>query len=341
MNENIFQIARQQVDLVKSVLGKRFAFEDNSTNEVQSGYTTYGTLETPTALIVVRLSNHICSMNNWTTRYKPKLIANSKLARRMGNNLQLPYKERCFFSIVFKAFDYTPNDVGNWKAICREYVFNPLEIEKSGTIGNISKDCLKLNSNEIISINGQNPIDRIAKKANTTENNQINENRNMNKKQVIRINENQLRQIVKESVNKIVNEIKQLHQEPDNYNPFATGNERKQQMASIYRKDEKSIKQWNDMLNNLYKAIDCIDDTQGNYYGNGAIDIANKYGGQKSYKRVLLAKDYLQKAAKLISAARQDIFVLGKYNEDYHNEVDMDNVIPYSKDTEEFYNGVY
>ena len=91
MDENIFQIARMQVDSVKSVLGNRFVFEDNNTNEVQSGYTTYGTMETTSALIVVRVSNHICSMNNWTERYKPKRIPNKKLARKMIKNIQEPY----------------------------------------------------------------------------------------------------------------------------------------------------------------------------------------------------------------------------------------------------------
>lgn len=166
-NDKIYKIAKTQVDFVKSVLGKRFSFEDNNTNETNGGYTTYGTLETPTALIIVRVSNHICSMDNWTQRYKPKRIANKKLARRMENNLQTPYKDRCFFSVVFKAFDYQPNNVGSWRVICNEYTFDPLEIEENGSLGNIAQDCLKLNSNKSVSINGQAPTQRIAQKGNT------------------------------------------------------------------------------------------------------------------------------------------------------------------------------
>lgn len=208
-NDKIYKIAKTQVDFVKSVLGKRFSFEDNNTNETNGGYTTYGTLETPTALIIVRVSNHICSMDNWTQRYKTKRIANKKLARRMGNNLQTPYKDRCFFSVVFKAFDYQPNDVGSWRAICNEYTFDPLEIEENGSLGNIAQDCLKLNSNKSVSINGQAPTQRIAQKGNTIENNQqTNENKTMNKRQVIRLNENQLKQIINESLNRILNEYK-------------------------------------------------------------------------------------------------------------------------------------
>ena len=206
-NDKIYKIAKTQVDFVKSVLGKRFSFEDNNTNETNGGYTTYGTLETPTALIIVRVSNHICSMDNWTQRYKPKRIANKKLARRMGNNLQPPYKDRCFFSVVFKAFDYQPNDVGSWRAICNEYTFDPFEIEENGSLGNIAQDCLKLNSNKSVSINGQAPTQRIAQKGNTIENNQqIKENKKMNNKQTIRLNENQLKRIVMEAVNDMLKE---------------------------------------------------------------------------------------------------------------------------------------
>jgi hypothetical protein len=162
VNDKIYQLARVQVDMVKSALGKRFTFEDNNTNEPQGGYTTYGTLKTPNAIIVVRISNHICSMNNWTERYKPKLVANNKLLRRMGSNFQDPYKDRCFYSVVFKAFDYQPNDNGKWKAVCSEYVFNPLDVEENRTIGIIVQDCAKLNINQPVSINGVNPTTRTA-----------------------------------------------------------------------------------------------------------------------------------------------------------------------------------
>jgi hypothetical protein len=156
VNDRLYQLARAQVDMVKSALGKRFTFEDDPNNETESGYTTYGTVKTPTAIIVLRLSNHICSMKNWTERYKQKLIANNKLLKRMGRNLQDPYKDRCFYSVVFKSFDYKPNDIGKWKATCSEYVFNPLEVEENRSIGIIAQDCMKLSTNQSV-INGINP----------------------------------------------------------------------------------------------------------------------------------------------------------------------------------------
>lgn len=197
VNDRLYQLARAQVDMVKSALGKRFTFEDDPNNETESGYTTYGTVKTPTAIIVLRLSNHICSMKNWTERYKQKLIANNKLLKRMGRNLQDPYKDRCFYSVVFKSFDYKPNDIGKWKATCSEYVFNPLEVEENRSIGIIAQDCMKLSTNQSV-INGINPTIRTATITET-------KYTNMNKKQ-IRLTESDLKQIVKESVNKILSE---------------------------------------------------------------------------------------------------------------------------------------
>ena len=208
-NERIYQIARSQVDFVKTALKKRFDFkddnEDKNDNNTENGYTTYGTLKTPTAIIVLRISNHICSMDNWTARYKQKLVANNKLLRRMGHNIQDPYKDRCFYSIVFKAFDYQPNDVGSWKASCSEYVFNPLEIEKNRTIGEIVKDCVTLNQEKNVKINGVSPIIRVAKTSKINNHGNITDNKIMNK-MLIRLTESDLHRIVKESVNNILTE---------------------------------------------------------------------------------------------------------------------------------------
>ena len=155
---DIKQISIRQVGAVKTILAKSgFTFENVKEDSTKDGYTTYGTFKTPSAIIVVRLSNSICSMKNWTERYKPKLIAKPKLLRRTGKNTQDPYKERCFFSIVFKAFDYSVNDSGSWKAICNEYVFNPIEVEEGGTIGKIANDAKGLNRGKPNTINGIQP----------------------------------------------------------------------------------------------------------------------------------------------------------------------------------------
>ena len=234
---DIKQISIRQVGAVKTILAKSgFTFENVKEDSTKDGYTTYGTFKTPSAIIVVRLSNHICSMKNWTERYKPKLIAKPKLLRRMGKNIQDPYKERCFFSIVFKAFDYSVNDSGSWKAICNEYVFNPIEVEEGGTIGKIANDAKGLNRGKPSTINGIQPQIREVNNENenlpkatdkipqnisvdkdgnwvstngwgadyVSENKQYNTNRNM--KQTIKLRESELRRMIAESVRRVLNE---------------------------------------------------------------------------------------------------------------------------------------
>lgn len=161
---SILTIANNQVDLLKSTLGAaQFSFNDDKTEAPDmNGYTTYGYLETNTKIIVVRISNHICSMRNWTERYKPQLQPNKKMARRMGNNLQPQYKERCFFSIVFRAFTYQPNDSGTWRAKCNEYVFNPMEVNKNGLISTIAKDSRLLIRGNAIVIASITPNERVS-----------------------------------------------------------------------------------------------------------------------------------------------------------------------------------
>ena len=70
----IGQLSLRQISLVKSVLSKKgFSFKNVKEDSLKEGYTTYGTLKTSNAIIVVRLSNHTCSMKNWTERYKANI----------------------------------------------------------------------------------------------------------------------------------------------------------------------------------------------------------------------------------------------------------------------------
>ncbi len=206
----IGQLSLRQISLVKSVLSRKgFSFKNVKEDSLKEGYTTYGTLKTSNAIIVVRLSNHICSMKNWSERYKAKLKANPKLLKRMGRNVQDPYKERHFFSIVFNAFDYNPNDSGKWKAICNEYVFNPKEVEDNGSIAQIARDSSNLSNGQTISINGITPTERVAikekQKVVNKESKQYNTNMNKNK---IRLTESQLHNMISESVKRILSETR-------------------------------------------------------------------------------------------------------------------------------------
>ena len=206
----IGQLSLRQISLVKSVLSRKgFSFKNVKEDSLKEGYTTYGTLKTSNAIIVVRLSNHICSTKNWSERYKAKLKANPKLLKRMGRNVQDPYKERHFFSIVFNAFDYNPNDSGKWKAICNEYVFNPKEVEDNGSIAQIARDSSNLSNGQTISINGITPTERVAikekQKVVNKESKQYNTNMNKNK---IRLTESQLHNMISESVKRILSETR-------------------------------------------------------------------------------------------------------------------------------------
>lgn len=206
----IGQLSLRQISLVKSVLSRKgFSFKNVKEDSLKEGYTTYGTLKTSNAIIVVRLSNHICSMKNWSERYKAKLKANPKLLKRMGRNVQDPYKERHFFSIVFNAFDYNPNDSGKWKAICNEYVFNPKEVEDNGSIAQIARDSSNLSNGQTISINGITPTERVAikekQKVVNKESKQYNTNMNKNK---IRLTESQSHNMISESVKRILSETR-------------------------------------------------------------------------------------------------------------------------------------
>jgi 3D (Asp-Asp-Asp) domain-containing protein len=200
----LLNLANKQVSFVKSMLGKRFRFVDEPSKEGEKGYTTYGTLEKPNSIIVVRISNHNCSMQNWSSQYKPPLVANKKLLRRMGKNLQRPYKEKVFFSIVFKAFDYTTNDKGSWKA-----VFNPLEVQETNNISTIALDAQKLSLGTPIPIGGISPTVRTTDTSSIT-NPQVdknNENKQYsNMKKLIRLTEGDLHQIVEDAVKRLIRE---------------------------------------------------------------------------------------------------------------------------------------
>lgn len=199
---NADQIAIRGITLLSYDLSKvGFSFSDVKETDSEKGVTTYGTLETKSSLIVVRVSNHICSMRNWTERYKPVSVPNKKLARRMGNNIQTQYKKRVFFSIVFKAFDYKPNDNGTWKATCAEYVFNPLTVEENGLIVNIANDAKKLRNGEIITICCMNP------KIRETQNNNMQTENRTDMKRRIHLTESQFSRLVENATRQCLTEL--------------------------------------------------------------------------------------------------------------------------------------
>ena len=127
----IGQLSLRQISLVKSVLSRKgFLFENVKEDSSKEGYTTYGTLKTSNAIIVVRLSNHKCSMKNWTERYK-------------ANN---------FYNIVFNAFDDNHNHSEKRTPFYNDHIFNPKEVEDNGLIAQIASDLCNLMNVQTISI---------------------------------------------------------------------------------------------------------------------------------------------------------------------------------------------
>ena len=53
-------------------------------------------------LIVVRISNHRTYLQTWADRYKPTILPNKKVIRRMGKNLPLVNRMKNFYSFVFE-----------------------------------------------------------------------------------------------------------------------------------------------------------------------------------------------------------------------------------------------
>lgn len=149
-------------------------------------------------IVEVRVSNHKTDLNTWATRKYEDGMPDIRI------------------SIVFQDSD-AENVVLLHAPIKRpinvnEFVYDMKpenSIISDREIGGVSKQimglpsALSFNDPTHFGISGTSLTS-----INQTENNQeIKENRNMNKKQVVRINENQLRQIVTESVKKVLNEI--------------------------------------------------------------------------------------------------------------------------------------
>lgn len=98
------KLAKVQIDMIKSALGKLFTFKDDEQNK----YTTYGTPITSQYKKVIRLSNCCMKNNDGTT-----------------------------ISVVFNSFDRKSK-------FNNELVYNPRVVEKNRTIGEIVKTILNL-----------------------------------------------------------------------------------------------------------------------------------------------------------------------------------------------------
>ena len=153
-----------------------FVIEDNGTSKECS----------------IRISNHNANAGNYEGKKSDTNIS-IKMRSRVNKNAFKPHKDIELMEYTY--FDYLLMNVEQpiQKIILSiiEYLSNGIYKDKTG-----------------VALQNTSP----QQANNDTENNQeIKENRTMNKKQIIRINENQLRQIVTESVTRILKEW----EEPD------------------------------------------------------------------------------------------------------------------------------
>jgi len=244
-----------------------FVIEDNGTSKECS----------------IRISNHNANAGNYEGKESDTNIS-IKMRSRVNKNTFKPHKDIELMEYTY--FDYLLMNVEQpiQKIILSiiEYLSNGIYNDKTGVaLQNISPQQVN----------------------NDTENNQeIKENRNMNKKQVIRINENQLRQIVTESVKRMLNE------HTDYYN--RVGREEKREA--------------------LDSIVEIADNLVFNLSRNGLREInpnvAKEFGFTKSYKRLSKALELAKKVQDLVKAARQDMLGLYTDNENNKNLVSYESV---------------
>lgn len=132
------------------------------------------------------------------------------------------------------------------------------------------------------------------------------------KKQLIHLTESDLHRVIKESVNKIINEVKDIHQPSTEDNQFDI------MPSGMYRGSYDSFRKnaredWRYVISTLQQILSMFDRNSNASHSLGelgytAAQTAKTYGGVKSYKRVLNAQKYLQKAVDLLLAAEQDVF---------------------------------
>lgn len=201
-----------------------FVIEDNGTSKECS----------------IRISNHNANAGNYEGKESDTNIS-IKMRSRVNKNTFKPHKDIELMEYTY--FDYL---LMNVEQPIQKIILSIIEYLSNGIYNDKTGVALQNTSPQQVN--------------NDTENNQeIKENRNMNKKQVIRINENQLRQIVTESVKRVLKEG--------------------------YAKNENTISVWSDKDSDIeiYKEFTDISDAvawatelvHGKYYNSGRHIVLN------------------------------------------------------------------
>lgn len=136
-------------------------------------------------------------------------------------------------------------------------------------------------------------------------------------KRTDRLTESDLHNIIKESVEKVLNEVKAENEPMTNDNMFDIlhGGYPRHDFQQYREENSELFDKWINKLTEVYLGFDdCW------LYGSmKPIKIAKSFGYTKSYKRLLIAKENVEKAIKLLKAAKQDMFA--EYvNKDYNKK---------------------
>ena len=163
-----------------------FVIEDNGTSKECS----------------IRISNHNANAGNYEGKESDTNIS-IKMRSRVNKNTFKPHKDIELMEYTY--FDYL---LMNVEQPIQKIILSIIEYLSNGIYNDKTGVALQNTSPQQVN--------------NDTENNQeIKENRNMNKKQVIKINENQLKQIVTETVKRVLKEDNNIASQERMYNIIA------------------------------------------------------------------------------------------------------------------------
>ena len=196
-------------DEIISVLVNKLSFKQDE-NEHNSFYR-----ECPIggdALIVVRISNHRTYLQTWADRYKPIILPNKKVLRRMGSNLPTVNRKKWFYSFVFEDEQDTvgKTSVENGRKINVTEIVNKASqftMEKLNAYLNALQKLCTTNQFDGTILGNYEVVSSTTPSDNTANENKQHKTR-YNMKKTIRLTENDLHRIVKQAINELSGEMR-------------------------------------------------------------------------------------------------------------------------------------
>lgn len=149
-------------------------------------------------MVVIRISNHRTHLQTWADRYPKNLHPSKKITKRMGRNLPIIFRQKAFYSFVFED-EPSQNDTN----VRDGRIITVYESVKQSRDIKDGRQLILIGEALSTFISNQEQYDEqiLGKLQPIT--NKIQENKTTKdmKKQTIKLNESQLREIIKESIN--------------------------------------------------------------------------------------------------------------------------------------------